>query len=118
MRWFPYRKQPVYQGVGSFFQEHAPGSEDSQHRDANQQECPDRHFANAEAQPDDVRLMNKVQAVGIESDQAKQSGRSVEKRDESGNADDLQHATRARGEIDEDVGNKAMIKLQRRRIEN
>src|SRR5215510_2474464 len=68
----------VHQRIRSLFQEHTPGTEDSEHRDANQQEHPDRHFANSEPQPDDIRLVYEVEAVRIEPDQSEQFGGSLE----------------------------------------
>ena len=65
MRGFSRKNELVHKYVRSFFEEHAPRTEDSEHQDTDQQEHPDRHFANAESEPDDVRLMNEIQAVRI-----------------------------------------------------
>jgi len=68
------RNEFVDERVGSFFQEHAPRTEYCQGRDANQKKHPDRHFANAEAQPDDIRLVNEIQAIGIEAHKSEKFG--------------------------------------------
>ena len=77
-RRFFQRDQFVHERVGSFFQEHAPRTKDCQGGDTNQQKHPDRHFANAESEPDDIRLMNEIQAIGIEAHKTEKFGWPLE----------------------------------------
>ena len=111
VRWFSERNQFVHQHIGSLFQKHSPSAEDSQCWDANQKKHPDRHFANAKAKPNDIGLMNEIQAIGIEPDKAKEFGWPSEERNDSGDAHDFEQATGARGEIDKNVFVQSVIEL-------
>ena len=66
VRWFSRRNEFLHEHVCGLFQKHSPRTERSQGWHADQKECPDRHLTNAEAEPDDVGLVNEIQSVGIE----------------------------------------------------
>ena len=74
VRWFSQRNDSVHEPVCGLFQEHSPCTERSQRWDADQKECPDRHLTNAQSEPDDIGLVNEIQAVRIESHKAEEFG--------------------------------------------
>src|SRR5436309_7785108 len=118
VHWFSQRTESVHEPVCAVFQKHSPRTERSQSWHANQKECPDRHVTNAEPKPDDIGLVNEVQPIRIESDEAEQFGRLFKYRNDSSNADDFEHATCAGGKIDENVIVEAVVELQRCRVED
>src|SRR5213595_1152801 len=71
---FFQKDQFVHERVGAFLQEHSPRTEHRQGGDTNQQKHPDRHFANAESEPDDIWLVNEIQAIGIEAHKTEKFG--------------------------------------------
>ena len=108
---FSQRDEFIDERVRCFFQNHSPRAEHGQGRNTNQEKHPDGHFANAESEPDDIRLVNKIQAVGISSDHAEEFSWPLEEQNHPRDACNFKHATRARGEIDENVFVQAVIKL-------
>lgn len=111
MRRFSQGRKFIDECVRCFLQKHSPCAEHGQGRNANQEKHPDRHFANAKSEPDDIRLVNKIQAVGISSDQAEEFRWPLKEQNHPRDAYNFKHATRARGEIDENVFVQAVIKL-------
>ena len=118
MCWFSERREFVNQRVSRLFQKHSPRAKRSQGWKTDQEKHPDRLLSNAEPEPDDIRLVNEVQAIRIESNETEQSGRLFEYRNDSGDADDFEQATCARSEIDENVLIDAVVELQRCGVED
>src|SRR5437899_5653820 len=109
--WFFQRDESVHEPVCAVFQKHSPRTERSQSWHADQKECPDRHLTNAEPKPDDIGLVNEVQAIRIESNETEEFRRLFEYRNDSSNADDFEHATCAGSKIDENVLVEPVVEL-------
>ena len=62
--------------------------------------------------------MNEIKAIGIKPHESEKVSWAFECQNDSSNADDFEHATCARSEIDEDVFIKAVVELQRCRVED
>ena len=111
MGWFSERCEFVNERVSRLFQKHSPRAKRSQSWNTDQEKHPDRLLSNAEPEPDNIRLVNEVQAIRIESNETEQFGRLFEYRNDSGDADDFEHATCAGSKIDENVLVEPVVEL-------
>src|SRR6266849_10337553 len=73
---------------------------------------------NAKPEPDDVRLVNEIEAVGVDTDKTEDFGEAGNARDQSRDADDCEKTARPGSEIAKDVSDAVVVKFQGERIQN
>src|SRR5207244_5142233 len=111
------RTKSVYQCVGCILQNNSPRAQDRCRDEKDEYEDRDWLWSNPKPKPDDVGLMNEIEAVGINTDETDDFGETGSARDQSRDTDDCKKTARARSEIAEDVGDAVVIEFQRERIQ-
>src|SRR5207244_13608302 len=87
-----------YHCVGCLLQNNSPRAQDRCRDEKDEYEDRDWLWSNPKPKPDDVGLMNQIEAVGINADETDDFGETGSARDQSRDTDDRKQAARARSE--------------------
>src|SRR5205823_13144201 len=108
----------VQHSISWLIQKDPPRTEDCGRDQKDEEKDRDRLWSNPKSKPNHIRLVNAIEAVGINPDETDDFGEAGNARDQSGDAGGCEKTTRTRAKIPKDVSDAVGVKFQRQRIQN